>query len=157
MSRPRPTLFEVHHSNFTKNGCTWYINGYPQGKRLQFWFKTEKEAKTSANERNAEITATGTQDQLPYTLRTTALEGAKELEPFGKTVADAVSFYLKHRARFADVPIKTLEGNEIKGWLAQEPLAIKTRNRRLGYVKNIFGMAKEWKLIVENPFEVLGD
>jgi hypothetical protein len=56
MSRPRPTLFEVHHSNFTKNGCTWYINGYPQGKRLQFWFKTEKEAKKSANERNAEIT-----------------------------------------------------------------------------------------------------
>jgi integrase len=201
MSRPRPTLFEVHHSNFTKNGCTWFINGYPQGKRLQFWFKTEKEAKTSANERNAEITATGTQDQLPYTLRITALEGAKELEPFGKTLADAVSFYLTHlkrtsasitvselcdrvaeeferrlkageasprhftsmketvkrfRAKFADVPIKTLEGNEIKGWLAQEPLAIKTRNRHLGYVKNIFGMAKEWKLIVENPFEGIG-
>ena len=96
MSRPRPTLFEVHHSNFTKNGCTWYINGYPQGKRLQFWFKTEKEAKTSANERNAEITATGTQDQLPFTLRIAALEGAKELERFGKTLADAVSFYLNH-------------------------------------------------------------
>ena len=96
MSRPRPTLFEVHHSNFAKNGCTWYINGYPQGKRLQFWFKTEKEAKTSANERNAEITATGTQDQLPFTLRIAALEGAKELERFGKTLADAVSFYLNH-------------------------------------------------------------
>jgi integrase len=201
MSRPRPTLFEVHHSNFTKNGCTWYINGYPQGKRLQFWFKTEKEAKTSANERNAEITATGTQDQLPFTLRIAALEGAKELERFGKTLADAVSFYLNHlkktsasisvaelcdrvaeefarrlkareasprhftsmketlkrfRAKFAHVPIKVIEGNEIKGWLAREPLAIKTRNRHLGYIKNIFGMAKEWKLIVENPFKGVG-
>jgi integrase len=35
-------------------------------------------------------------------------------------------------------------------------LAIKTRNRHLGYIKNIFGMAKEWKLIVENPFEDVG-
>jgi integrase len=62
----------------------------------------------------------------------------------------------RFRAKFADVPIKAIEGNEIKGWLAQEPLAIKTRNRHLGYIKNIFGIAKEWKLIVENPFEEVG-
>jgi integrase len=62
----------------------------------------------------------------------------------------------RFRAKFADVPIKAIEGSEIKGWLAQEPLAIKTRNRHLGYIKNIFGMAKEWKLIVENPFEDVG-
>jgi hypothetical protein len=201
MARKKPLLFEVRPSSFAKNGCRWFITGYPEGKRKKFWFKTEKEANISANERNAEITATGTQDQLPYILRITALEGAKELEPFGKTLADAVSFYLNHlkrttasisvaelcdrvaeefarrlkageasprhfssmketlkkfRAKFADFPIKTLEGNEIKGWLAQEPLAIKTRNRHLGYVKNIFGMAKEWKLIVVNPFEDVG-
>jgi len=201
MARKKPLLFEVRPSSFAKNGCKWFITGYPEGKRKKFWFKTEKEAKTAANERNAEITATGTQDQLPYTLRITALEGAKELEPFGKSLADAVSFYLTHlkrtrasitvselcdrvseeferrlkageasprhftsmketvkrfRTKFADAPIKALEGNEIKGWLAQEPLAIKTRNRHLGYVKNIFAMAKEWKLIVENPFEGVG-
>src|SRR6202162_5291650 len=201
MARKKPLLFEVRPSSFAKNGCKWFITGYPEGKRKKFWFKTEKEAKTAANERNAEITATGTQDQLPYTLRITALEGAKELEPFGKSLADAVSFYLTHlkrtrisitvselsdrvseeferrlkageasprhftsmketvkrfRTKFADAPIKALEGNEIKGWLAQEPLAIKTRNRHLGYIKNIFGMAKEWKLIVENPFEDVG-
>ena len=201
MARKKPLLFEVRPSSFAKNGCKWFITGYPEGKRKKFWFKTEKEAKTAGNERNAEITATGTQDQLPYTLRITALEGANELEPFGKTLADAVSFYLTHRkrttasitvselcervseeferrlktgeasprhftsmketvkrfrAKFADVPIKAIEGSEIKGWLAQEPLAIKTRNRHLGYIKNIFGMAKEWKLIVENPFEDVG-
>jgi integrase len=201
MPRQKPLLFEVRKSSFKKNGREWFITGYPEGKRIKVFFKTEKAAKTAANERNAEITATGTQDQLPYTLRISALEGAKELEPFGKTLADAVSFYLTHlkrttasisvaelcdrvaqeferrlkdeeasprhftsmketlkrfRAKFADAPIKTLEGNEIKGWLSQEPLAIKTRNRHLGYIKNIFGMAKEWKLIVENPFEGVG-
>jgi integrase len=62
----------------------------------------------------------------------------------------------RFRAKFGDVPVKTIEGNEIKGWLSQEPLAIKTRNRHLGYIKNIFGMAKEWKLITESPFEDVG-
>ena len=198
MARKKPLLFEVRPSSFAKNGCKWFITGYPEGKRLRFWFKTEKEAKRAANERNAEITATGTQDQLPYTVRITALEGSKELAPFGKTLADAVSFYLSHLkrtsasisvselcdrvkeeferrlasgeashrhftsmketlkrfgARFATAPIKVLEGNEIKAWLAQEPLAIKTRNRHLGYVKNIFGMAMGWRLIEANPFD----
>src|ERR1700736_2583411 len=99
MARKKPLLFEVRPSSFAKNGCKWFITGYPEGKRKKFWFKTEKDAKSAANERNAEITATGTQDQLPYTLRITALEGAKELEPFGKTLADAVSFYLTHLKR----------------------------------------------------------
>jgi integrase len=201
MPRQKPLLFEVRKSSFKKNGREWFITGYPEGKRIKVFFKTEKAAKKAANERNAEIAATGTQDQLPYSLRIAALEGEKELERFGKTLADAVSFYLAHlkrasasivvselcdrvaqeferrleaeeaslrhftsmketlkrfQAKFADAPIKTLEGNEIKAWLAQEPLAIKTRNRHLGYIKNIFGIAKEWKLIVENPFEDVG-
>lgn len=95
MSRPKPTLFEVHHSNYVKNGCTWYLNGYPRGRREQFWFKTETLAKKAANEKNAEITATGTQDQLPYALRIGALEGNRQLAPYGKTITDAVNFYLK--------------------------------------------------------------
>ena len=86
MPRSKPLLFEVRPSSYEKNGCQWFITGYPEGKRKKFWFKTEKAAKASANERNAEITATGTQDQLPYTLRITALEGAKQLEPFGKSL-----------------------------------------------------------------------
>jgi integrase len=97
MARQRQILFTVpRHSKFTKNGCDWVITGYPQGKRIRLWFKTEKEAKKAANERNAEITATGTQDQLPYALRITALEGSRQLEDFGKSLADAVSFYLAH-------------------------------------------------------------
>jgi hypothetical protein len=84
MPRQKPLLFEVRKSSFKKNGREWFITGYPEGERLKVFFKTEKAAKTAANERNAEIAATGTQDQLPYSLRITALEGSKELKAFGK-------------------------------------------------------------------------
>jgi integrase/recombinase XerD len=51
--------------------------------------------------------------------------------------------------------VKSLSGpgNEIKAWLASEPLAVKTRNRHLGYIRNIFGLAREWGLIDTDPFE----
>src|ERR1700730_4359416 len=94
MARKKQVLFKVLHSKFTKNSCDWVITGYPEGKRVRLWFKTEKAAIKAANERNEEITATGTQDQLPYALRITALQGAKELKLHGKTLADAVTDYL---------------------------------------------------------------
>jgi DNA-binding MarR family transcriptional regulator len=94
MARKKQILFQVLHSKFIKNGCEWVITGYPEGKRVRLWFRTEKLAIKAANERNEEITATGTQDQLPYALRITALQGSKELEAHGKTLADAVTHYL---------------------------------------------------------------
>jgi hypothetical protein len=96
MARKIQVLFQVLHSNFIKNGRDWVITGYPEGKRVRLWFKSEKQAIKAANERNEEITATGTQDQLPYALRITALQGAKQLESHGKTLADAVTHYLNH-------------------------------------------------------------
>jgi integrase len=59
----------------------------------------------------------------------------------------------KFRAKFGDVPIKTLKGTTIKAWLALEPLAVKTRNRHLSYIGNIFGIAREWELMDTDPFE----
>src|SRR5258705_13909358 len=90
MARKKRVLFQVLHSKFTKNGCDWVITGYPEGERVRLWFKTEKLANNAANERNAEITATGTQDQLPYALRIMALEGQRKLKPYNKTIDDAV-------------------------------------------------------------------
>ena len=55
--------------------------------------------------------------------------------------------------RFGDQPIKLLPGTEIKEWLALEPLAIKTRNRHLGYIRNIFSLGREWNLLDRDPFE----
>src|ERR1700719_3906517 len=122
MARKKQVLFKVLHSKFTKNGCDWVITGYPEGKRVRLWFKTDKAAKKEANERNAEITATGTQDQLPYALRITALQGAKELEPCKKTLADAVDFYVKH--------LKAIKKSVTVRVLADEYLAVqKSRNK----------------------------
>jgi integrase len=59
----------------------------------------------------------------------------------------------KLAARFGDRHVKLLSGAEIKTWLASEPLAVKTRNRHLGYIRNIFALAREWNLLDTDPFE----
>ena len=55
--------------------------------------------------------------------------------------------------RFGHAHVKLLQGAEVKAWLASEPLAVKTRNRHLGYVRNILGLAREWNLLDADPFE----
>jgi integrase len=128
-----------------------------------------------------------------------ALEGATALAPHGKTLRDAVSFYLSHLARlsesvpvcdfvgrvrseferrreagessvrhhtsmletlkkleerFADRQLATLTASEITTWLATLKLAIKTRNRHLGYLRNAFGLAvTKFKVLNANPLE----
>jgi integrase len=59
----------------------------------------------------------------------------------------------KFEGRFGDTPVKLLDGAEVKAWLASEPLSVKTRNRHLGYVRNIVGLAREWNLVEKDPFE----
>jgi integrase len=58
----------------------------------------------------------------------------------------------KFEARFGSSPVKTLPGAEIKAWLAGLPLAVKTRNRHLGYIRNVLSLAEEWNLIESDPF-----
>jgi integrase len=132
MARKKQVLFQVLHSKFTKNGCDWVITGYPEGARVRLWFKTEKLANSAANERNAEITATGTQDQLPYALRIMALEGSRQLKPYNKTIADAVAFYIKHlEATKKSVTVRAL---------AEEYLTMqKSRNKSAVYQKDLRG------------------
>jgi integrase len=58
----------------------------------------------------------------------------------------------KFRGKFADTPVKLLEGTSVKEWLAKEDLAVKTRNRHLGYIRNVVGIAQEWNLVEVDPF-----
>jgi integrase len=58
----------------------------------------------------------------------------------------------KFRGRFDGTPVKLLEGSEVKSWLTTQKLAVKTRNRHLGYIKIMFGMAIEWSLLEVDPF-----
>jgi integrase len=96
MPRKRPTLFEVRYSERPNRDRHWRIVGFVNGKRTQFWFKSEKGAKTAADDKNAEITAYGTQVALSVVDRVRAINATERLAPFGKTIDDAVNFYLTH-------------------------------------------------------------
>ena len=197
MAKPKPTLFEVRKSA-PFNGKEWRVIGYVDGKRKQYWFSTKKEAKKDADDRNQERTAYGSKINLDADARFEAAKAANLLKPYGKTILDAVQFYLeyldkqttsitaselcvrvlseferrlaageirkkhytsmletvrKFRGHFAERQIKLIDGTEVKAWLATLPLAVKTRKRHYGYVKNMFGLAQEWNLIAGDPFE----
>ena len=59
----------------------------------------------------------------------------------------------KFLAEFGNRHLKQVSGLEIKAWLAGLPLAIKTRNRHLNYVRNIMGLARDWSLLDSDPLE----
>jgi integrase len=188
--------FEVFKLSSPNGKKWWKIEGRPTGRRERYYFKTEKEAKKGAADRNNQIVAFGSQVALPETERVMAAECIKLLSPYGKTLYDAVHFYRNHlerrassisigelcdrvssefqrrldnreisqrhftsmketlkkfRTRFAETPAKLLEGLEVKSWLSSEELAVKTRNRHLGYVRNILGIAQEWNLLDVDP------
>lgn len=58
----------------------------------------------------------------------------------------------KFEAKFANRQLATVTDAEIKNWLSGLPLAIKTRNRHLGYIRTALGLAvKEWHVLSVNP------
>src|SRR5690348_16878818 len=96
MPRTRPMLFSVKYCEKPFRGRHWYVSGFVGEKRIQLWFSSEKEAKTAAANRNAEIKAHGTQVALSAVDRIQAIAAAERLEPYGKSIAEAVSFYYDH-------------------------------------------------------------
>jgi integrase/recombinase XerD len=198
VSRHRPLLFTYAYREKGFRGRHWYVSGFAGEKRVQLWFRSEREAKAAADHRNAEIKAHGTQVSLSPKDRLAAIAAAERLAPYGKSITDAVEFYVAHldrlatsvsvravcervraeferrlatgeisrphalnmretlrkfESRFGDTPVKLLDGAEVKAWLASEPLSVKTRNRHLGYVRNVVGLAREWNLVEKDPFE----
>lgn len=84
---------------------SWRIVRFINGKRTQYWFKSKKEAKAAAADKNAEIAAYGTQVALSSVDRMRASHAADRLKPFGKTLDEAVNFYTEHLQRqFSSVP-----------------------------------------------------
>jgi hypothetical protein len=61
MARARPIFYEVRESKKGFKGKHWKITAYIDGKRKQHWCASEKEAKTLANDKNAELNAYGSQ------------------------------------------------------------------------------------------------
>jgi integrase len=98
---PNRKLFEVFELS-AANGKNWFkIEGRPKGKRERYYFKTEREAKKGAADRNAQIVAFGSQGALPDSDRVMALECIRMLKEFGKNLYDATHFYRDFLSRQA--------------------------------------------------------
>jgi integrase len=102
MPRPRPTLFEVRYSEKPNRDNSWRVVGFINGTRKQYWFKSEKEAKTAMEDKNAEIAAYGTQVALSAADRLRAFNASERLAQYGKTIDDAVQHYLAHLEQTSD-------------------------------------------------------
>jgi integrase len=96
MAKPRPTQFSVRKSK-PFQGKAWRVTGYVDGRRKQFWFATEKEAKTEASWRNREIEAYGTKLNLDADLRLEASRARELLTGTGLSILETVRFALEHR------------------------------------------------------------
>jgi integrase len=108
MARPKPIGFEVKKSA-PFNGKEWRVTGYLDGKRKQFWFATEREARREAADRNREREAYGSKVNLDAEARLEAYRAAELLRPHGKTISDAVRYYLEHLEKAAySVPFSDL-------------------------------------------------
>jgi integrase len=73
------------------------VNTKEGGKRARQFFETKKDAETFVQQKNIELVNGGAEAaQFPSALRIMAGEAARLLSPFGKSITDAVSFYLPH-------------------------------------------------------------
>ena len=75
----------------------WVVRGKVDGKYQRRYFEKRVEAETFAKIKNIEFANQGMEGAaFPTALRVMAQRGSDLLEPFGKTINDAVDFYLKH-------------------------------------------------------------
>jgi integrase len=61
MPRPRPLSYKIVKSPTPYRGKSWKVTAYIGETRKQHWFASEREAKTFANDSNAELLAYGSQ------------------------------------------------------------------------------------------------
>ena len=97
MARPSIREYQIKRANAPNGDKVWHIVGRPNGKRIRAWFKTKEAAQAEATERNLAMRKLGENAvALDAVLAETARDGATRLKPFGKTLKDAIDFYLSH-------------------------------------------------------------
>src|SRR5439155_10204128 len=73
------------------------VNFREAGKRRRKFFEAEAQAKSFAAFKNAELKRNGVEGaEFPTSLRVMAQNAVELLKPFGKTVTDAVQYYVAH-------------------------------------------------------------
>src|SRR5262245_12663719 len=73
------------------------VNYREAGKRKRSFFETKQAAKSFADEQNIKLMNEGREGaEFPTVTRVMAQSAAERLEPFGKTITDAVEHYVAH-------------------------------------------------------------
>ena len=99
------------------------VNYRESGKRKRKFFETKEAAASEASYRNALLARNGTEGaEFSTKLRVMAQEAAEKLEPFGKTIADAVQHYVAY--------LKAVERSCTVEELVGELLATKEKKRQ---------------------------
>jgi len=78
----------------------WVVRGKESGKWVRKFFGTKVEASSYADLKNTDLLNLGLEGkEFPLELRVMATECERDLAPFGKTIRDAVNYYLPHIQR----------------------------------------------------------
>ena len=96
MAKPKAVGFQWKKMPTAYYGKPFRVWGDVDGRRKQFWFATEKEARADCADRNREREAYGSKVNLDSEARLEAFRAAELLRPHGKTIMDAVRHYLTH-------------------------------------------------------------
>jgi hypothetical protein len=110
MARPTKHAFEVKRLRKPIGKKRWYIIGRPNGKRVRLLYPSEEKAQAEATVRNSRMRKLG-QDAaaIDNALIVMAVESAEALKPYGKTIRDALNFYLPHlKSLSTTVPFSVL-------------------------------------------------
>jgi site-specific recombinase XerD len=98
---------------YTVKPCThprysFVVRGRENGKSIKRYFVKRAEAQTYAQIKNTELKNHGREGaSFPAKLRVMAQEAQARLAPYGKTIEDAVRYYVGHlQATVASVPIE---------------------------------------------------
>ena len=83
--------------SYAHDRLKWVVRGKENGKWARKFFETKKEAETYAQIKNTELLNQGTEGaSFPTALRVMAQHEQDRLKPYGKTIKDAVDYYIKH-------------------------------------------------------------
>jgi integrase len=108
MAKPRPIIYVVRESKKGFKGKTWKATAYVDGKRKQHWFDSKADATIFANDKNAELTAYGSQlSDLTATERADSQRALEILRPYpGVSLVDLARDYIQLvKIRAASKPV----------------------------------------------------
>jgi integrase len=95
--RRRGKIKVREYNNPQRPHLKYYISFREAGRTRRQFFETQEQAKSEADFRNAELKQNGREHaEFPTWLRVMAHEAVERLQPFKKTIRDAVQYYVAH-------------------------------------------------------------